>query len=148
MCSSHATVRGLLHELPDEDLFVVVDAEASPEHLSRATVDAAAMQLVVAEPYFKSLETARRYSQLGKELGIPNVVIVANKVRNPADEDAIAEFCDQHEMELFAILPFDETLQRAERDGVAPLDFSDALPLVAAVEEIAARVKTRLGFGA
>lgn len=147
MCSSHATVRGLLHELVDDDLFVLIDAEASPEHLSRATVEAAHMQLVVAEPYFKSLETARRYSQLGKELGIPNVVIVANKVRNEADHDAIKAFCEERDMELFGVIPFDETLGRAERAGAAPLDFDPTAPVVAAVEDIAARVKKRLGFG-
>lgn len=145
MCSSHATVRGLLHDLPGEDLFVLVDAEASPEHLSRATVEAADMQLVVAEPYFKSLETARRYSQLGKELGIPNVVIVANKVRSPADEEAITEFCEQRGMELFSVLPFDEMLGRAERAGTAPLDFDPDAPVVKAIEDIAARMKERMG---
>ncbi|MFP5353209.1 MAG: hypothetical protein ACLGIB_11700 [Actinomycetota bacterium] len=144
MCSSHATVRGLLHDLPDDDLFVLVDAEASPEHLSRATVEAAHMQLVVAEPYFKSLETARRYSQLGKELGIPNVVIVANKVRNQEDEDAIRDFCEQRDMELFAVIPFDESLGRAERAGQAPLDFDDNAPAIAAVRDLATRVRERV----
>lgn len=143
MCSSHATVRGLLHELPEQDLFVLVDAEASPEHLSRATVEAADLQFVVAEPYFKSLETARRYSKLGKELGIPNVVVVANKVKSEADEDAIREFCEQREMELFAVIPFDETLGRAERAGVAPLDFDPSSDAVKAVEQIADKMIER-----
>ncbi len=144
MCSSHATVRGLLHELPDQDLFVLVDAEASPEHLSRATVEAADMQLVVAEPYFKSLETARRYSKLGKELGIPNVVIVANKVRSQSDEDAITEFCEQRDMELFAVIPFDDTLGRAERAGVAPLDFDPDAASIKAIRDIEERMKDRI----
>ncbi len=123
---------------------MLVDAEASPEHLSRATVEAADLQLVVAEPYFKSLETARRYSKLGKELGIPNVVVVANKVRTQADEDAIAEFCEQRDMELFAIIPFDATLGRAERAGVAPLEFDPSSDVVKAVEEIAEKMIGRV----
>ncbi len=147
MCSSHATVRGLLHDLPEEDLFVLVDAEASPEHLSRATVEAVDLQLVVAEPYFKSLETARRYSKLGKELGIPNVVIVANKVKSQADEEAIREFCEQRDMELFAVIPFDETLARAERAGIAPLDFDAEAAVIKAVEDISERIKGRVGAG-
>lgn len=144
MCSSHATVRGLLHELPNEDVFVLVDAEASPEHLSRATVEAADLQLVVAEPYFKSLETARRYSQLGKELGIPNVVVVANKVRNVEDEQAIRDFCNERAMELLAVVPFDESLSRAERAGTAPLDFDPSSEVVKAVEQIAERMFKRV----
>lgn len=144
MCSSHATVRGLLHELPNEDVFVLVDAEASPEHLSRATVEAADLQLVVAEPYFKSLETARRYSQLGQELGIPNVVVVANKVRNSEDEKAIRDFCDERDMELLAVVPFDESLGRAERAGAAPLDFDPGSEVVKAVGQIAERMFERV----
>lgn len=134
-----------MHDLPKEDLFVLVDAEASPEHLSRATVEAAEMQLVVAEPYFKSLETARRYSKLGKELGIPNVVVVANKVRNKDDEDAIRDFCDERDMELFAIVPFDEMLGRAERAGKAPLDFDPSADVIKAIEDIAIRMRKRIG---
>ncbi|MGI8708526.1 MAG: hypothetical protein ACR2LG_10040 [Actinomycetota bacterium] len=144
MCSSHATVRGLLHDLPEDEIFVLVDAEASPEHLSRATVEAVDLQLVVAEPYFKSLETARRYSKLGKELGIPNVVIVANKVKNPEDEKAIAEFCETHDMELFAVIPFDESLAQAERAGVAPLDFDPDAQVVRSVKDISLRMKDRV----
>lgn len=144
MCSSHATVRGLLHDLPEDEIFVLVDAEASPEHLSRATVEAVDLQLVVAEPYFKSLETARRYSKLGKELGIPNVVIVANKVKNPEDEKAIVEFCETHDMELFAVIPFDESLAQAERAGVAPLDFDPDAQVVRSVKDISQRMKDRV----
>ncbi len=139
MCSSHATVRGLLHDLPSDDgSIVVVDAEASPEHLSRATVEAVDLQLIVAEPYFKSLETARRYAKLGHDLGISNVRVVANKVRNHEDGDAIAAFCDTHGMELTAVVPFDESLGRAERAGVAPVDFDPGGPSVTAIKAIMA----------
>lgn len=145
MCSSHATVRGLLHELPKNDMVTIVDAEASPEHLSRATIEAVDLQLVVAEPYFKSLETARRYSQLGRHLGIPNVRIVANKVRSPEDEEAIRSFCESHDMELFATVPFDPMLADAERAGVAPLDHDGGAPSVRAVKDIFDRIFERAG---
>lgn len=145
MCSSHATVRGLLHELPSNERLVLVDAEASPEHLSRATVEAVDVQLIVAEPYFKSLETARRYSALGKNLGIPDVAIVANKVRSSEDEAAIRQFCESHGMDLFGVIPFDEALGRAERAGVAPLDFAPAGASVAAITDLLERVGERAG---
>jgi CO dehydrogenase maturation factor len=136
MCSSHATVRGLLHDLAALIDDVVVDSEASPEHLSRATVEAVDTHLVVAEPYFKSLETARRYTRLGEDLGIPNVSVVANKVLTQDDHDAIGSFCATHDMALIATIPFDEALGKAEREGVAPLDYNAAADSVAAVEGI------------
>ncbi len=135
MCSSHATVRGLLHELPTGDLdVVVVDNEASPEHLSRSTTEAVDVMLVVAEPYFKSLETARRYAGLGKDLGIANVVVVANKIRGEDDLSAIQGFCDSHDLKLLGAVPFDETLAQAERSGVPPLEHDPGAPSVRAVE--------------
>lgn len=123
---------------------MVVDAEASPEHLSRGTIEAVDLQLVVTEPYFKSLETARRYSKLGTELGIPNVVIVANKVRNNDDAEAIGSFCDSHGMELFGTVPFDESLGKAERAGIAPIDFDSESPSVAAITDMYGRIFERV----
>lgn len=142
MCSSFATVRGLLHELSEPGWAVVVDTEASPEHLSRATTEAVELMLVVAEPYFKSLETARRYAQLGAELGIDEVAVLANKVRTREDEEAVRAFCDQHGLELFAVVPFDEGLAVADREGVAPIDRDDASPVVRALQDVAGKVLT------
>lgn len=137
MCSSHATVRGLIHALPEEDeRLVVVDTEASPEHLSRSTTEAVDLMLVVAEPYFKSLETARRYARLGLDLGIPRVAILANKVRG-GDEPAIEAFCESSGMELFASIPQDAMLAEAERAGVAPVDFDSDAVSVQALQTVA-----------
>lgn len=139
MCSSFATVRGLLHELSEPGWAVVVDTEASPEHLSRATTEAVQLMLVVAEPYFKSLETARRYAQLGTELGIAQVAVLANKVRTGQDREAVEAFCDQHRLELFAVVPYDEGLAEADREGVAPIDHDDGSPVVRALDEVAGK---------
>lgn len=140
MCSSHATVRGLLHEAPDAERVVVVDNEASPEHLSRATTEAVDVMLVIAEPYFKSLETARRYCVMGKQLGIPRVTVVANKVRDENDAGAIEGFCESNDLELFAQIPFDPMLGEAERAGVAPVDHDASAPSIQAVSSLVDRV--------
>jgi CO dehydrogenase maturation factor len=142
MCSSHATVRGLLHELPSDDFqSVVVDNEASPEHLSRGTTEAADLMLVIAEPYFKSLETARRYAGLGKDLGIPDVAVLANKVRDDGDRGAIEAFCQSHGMELIGVVPFDDAVGEAERVGVAPLDHGSDAASVRALAELCERMR-------
>ena len=64
-------------------MVTVVDMEAGLEHLSRGTDRHVDTLLVVLEPYFKALETARRCAELGRELGIPRVWGVANKLRGP-----------------------------------------------------------------
>lgn len=112
---------------------VVVDNEASPEHLSRSTTEAVDVMLVVAEPYFKSLETARRYTRMGKDLGIPRVAVIANKVRDASDDAAIREFCEGNDMEVAGVIPFDSALSEAERAGMAPVDYDPEAPSVRAV---------------
>ena len=59
-------------------MVTVVDMEAGLEHLSRGTDRHVDTLLVVAEPYFKALETARRCVELGRELNIPRIAAVAN----------------------------------------------------------------------
>lgn len=136
MCSNHAAVRVIVREIQDDDLMVVLDMEASPEHLTRASTEHAEHMLLVAEPYFKSLETARRYHNLAVDLGIPHVGIVANKVR-PEDEDIVREYCDSHGFELVASIPYEPRFAEAERMAAAPFDIAGDSPAVAAIRAMA-----------
>lgn len=141
MCSNHATVRGVLKEIPADLGTVVVDLEASPEHLTRGTTRHLDQMLIVAEPYFKSLETARRYHLLAVDLGIPKVSIVANKVRQ-GDEEAVGDYCRQHGFELLATIPFDARLAEAERLGRAPVDHLQQGGALEAIEHLAHKLRT------
>ena len=88
--------------------------------------------LIVAEPYFKSMESARRYHNLAVDLGIPNVSVIANKVR-PGEDSVIAEYCSLHGFELLGTVPFDAEFSEADRLGAAPIDL---LPDSAGVKAI------------
>lgn len=138
MCGAHATVRGLLGEIvamPDDTRDVIVDMEAGLEHLSRGTGKHVMRFVAVLEPYFRSMETARRVSELARELGVPDVVTVANKVRDEGDRRAIAEFCGAHEMRLVGEVPYDPSLIETERQGAAPPGRPG--PAVAAITRLA-----------
>jgi CO dehydrogenase maturation factor len=137
MCSSHETVRVLLRELSAAGRLVIADMEASPEHLTRATPEAADVLLVVAEPYFRSLEAARRQAWLAHDLGIEKIAVVANKVRDSRDHDAISAFCEHHNLQLLGLVPADATLGEADRAGVAPVDFDPGALSVAAIDRLA-----------
>jgi len=138
LCSAHAVVASLLEDLGEPDRLVVVDMEASPEHLSRGTVRHADVVCLVAEPYYRSLETVRRMAALVAELPVRHVVVAANKVRSPADADAIAEFCDRHEFELAGSVPWSEEVVAADRQRVPVIDWPGAAPVVDAVAKLAA----------
>src|SRR5215213_3496347 len=137
----HATVRSVIESMSDAPQDVcILDTEASPEHLSRGTARYADTMLAVVEPYFKSLETGRRMAALGRDLGLKNVAVVANKIRDERELDAVREFADQHTLEIAGVVPFDQALADAERAGASPLDFAPGSPFVAAVGELGAKL--------
>ena len=144
LCAAHAVVSSLLEDLGAQDRFVVVDMEASPEHLSRGTVRHVEVVCLVAEPYYRSLETVRRMAALVAELPVERVVVVANKLRSAADGDAIAEFCDRHGFELAGTVPWSDEVVAADRARVPVVAWPAAAAVVSAVSELA----TRLGVSA
>ena len=115
----------------------ILDTEASPEHLARGTARYADAMLAVVEPYYKSLETGRRMAVLARDLGLEDVALVANKIRDERDLEAVRQFADRHGLELSGVIPFDPALAGAEREGVAPLDFAPDGPSVAAIGKLA-----------
>ncbi len=140
MCGAHATVRGFLGELVTRspDAFdVVVDMEAGLEHLSRGTGRHVSQFLTVVEPYYRSMETARRIAQLAAELGVHDVRAVVNKVRNEADRDAVTAFCASNGLSVIAEIPNDVTLADAERSRRPPLDFDPGSAAVTAIRWLA-----------
>lgn len=137
LCSSHAVVSSLLEDLGAGAHTVVVDMEASPEHLSRGTVRHVDAVWLVAEPYYRSLETVRRMAALVQELPVPRVAVVANKVRSPQDEDAIREFCGRHGFAVAGVVPWSEEVVAADRVRVPVVDWPPAEAVVTAVADMA-----------
>jgi len=140
-CGGHARVRHLLNGiLKEEGVVTVVDMEAGLEHLSRGTDRHVDMLLLVTEPYFKALETARRAAELARELGIPRIVAVANKYRSSEDLAAIRDFATKHQLELVGEIPFDEEIQRADLAAKAP-ELDNGHAAVSAVRKMVERLK-------
>ena len=144
-------MRGLLGELAtgtNGEAMTITDMEASIEHMSRGTVRHVDAMLMVTEPYFRSLETVGRMAPLARELGIEHVWAVANKVRSTRDEEIIRSYCAEHGVELGAVVPWDEAIQEADREGRALMDYEPAAPAVIAVEGIADLVEGKAASNA
>ncbi len=127
LCSAHAVVSAVIEDLGGEaaDRLVVVDMEASPEHLSRGTIRHVDLVCLVAEPYYRSLETVRRMAALAGELPVA-IVVVANKVRSDADLEAITEFCERHVLTLAGAVPWSDEIVAADRARSAVIDWPGA----------------------
>ncbi|HEV2108045.1 MAG TPA: hypothetical protein VGR16_07265 [Thermomicrobiales bacterium] len=134
-------MRGILEHLHTSAFpATVTDMEAGLEHLKRGTLEHAGILLIVVEPYFKSIEAAGRIAELGRNLGVPAIYAVANKVRSERDEAAIRAYCSGHDLPLLAVVPFDEDVAEAERQGRAVLDTAPKAAAVGVVREMARRL--------
>ena len=124
----------------------ILDMEASIEHLTRGTVRNVDALLVVAEPYYRSLETTGRMVPLARELGLERVWVIANKVRSDRDTVAIREYCARRDFDILGVVPFDEQVTEADHLGRALIDYAPTAAAVRAVEQIADRMLERFGM--
>lgn len=134
-------MRGMLGQLMEQaDQLTIVDMEASIEHMSRGTVRHTDTMLIVTEPYYRSLETTGRMANLAQGLGLKKVYVVANKVRSREDEEAIRRYCDDRDLEIIAVLPFDDDVRQADNAGTPILDRQPQPAYVHGVEQLVERL--------
>lgn len=120
-------------------MWVVADMEAGLEHLSWAggTLRHVDALLVVAQPGRVALITAARTIALARQLGIPEVALVGNRVTGETDVRRLAGFADEHGVSVAAMVPEDPAFAAADRVGACVLDTAADADGVRAVETLA-----------
>jgi CO dehydrogenase maturation factor len=144
-CEAHAVARGITGHLVAEADATVLDMEAGLEHFGRGTTEHVNTLLIVVEPYFRALEAGARIRELAEQLGIAQILVVANRVRTPQEQTAVEQYCRAHGLELVASIPYDEAVLAAEQQGLAPLDYAPESPAVRAIEQLAMTLLARPG---
>lgn len=142
MCGSHTVVRELVHSaLSSEEMqIMVLDTEASLEHMKRGTSRYVDKIFTVVEPYYRSLEAASRFADMARELGIENVQAIANKVRNAEEEQAIRDYCIKIKLPIAVMIPFDEQVMQADLKGLSIFDYDQKAKVVKALEGFAEKL--------
>jgi len=142
MCGSHTVVRELIHSAlsSEKQHTMVVDTEASLEHMKRGTSRYVDKMYMVVEPYYRSLEAAARFAEMANQLGILQVEAIANKVRNEEEELAIREYCKKIDLPIAVILPFDDEVREADLKGMSVFDYNENSELVNALQRLAGNI--------
>lgn len=137
MCGPHTVVRELIHSAltSENEATMVVDTEASLEHMKRGTSRYVDRMYMVVEPYYRSLEAAGRFAEMARQLGIKEVSAIANKVRNEEEANAIREYCAQINLPIAVFVPFDENITAADLKGVSIMDYDSNSKAVQAIQE-------------
>jgi CO dehydrogenase maturation factor len=122
MCAPNAVVRAMLrHLMVERNEAVVLDLEAGVEHIGRGTARAVETLLIVADSNLKSLEIAKHIRDMSAAAEMKSVFLVGNRVMNATQEEAIRTFANRNDLELLAIVPFDQSVIEADMLGETPL---------------------------
>ena len=103
---------------------VILDMEAGLEHLGRGTTEGVDCFVVVIEPGARSVQTYRNVKRLAEDLGVAQVRVVANKVRDEEDEAFIRERIPEDD--LLGFVHYNTEIIDADRKGCSPYDFSES----------------------
>lgn len=130
VCPEHVMLKRIINNLVihREDV-VILDMEAGLEHLGRGTTSGMDQFVVVIEPGARSIQTYSNVKRLATELGVKQVRVVANKVRDERDEEFIRSRIPAED--LLGFVHYSTEVIDADRSGSSPYDFSKT-----AVEEI------------
>ncbi len=127
ICPESTILKALMNHLVlYRDDIVVMDMEAGVEHLGRATSSSVDALIIVVNPGARSRVAAERIRKLGKDIGIKNILVLGNRVKDAEDEklirDSLADF------EILGFLPEYDEVVSADRAGIRPFDTADDIP--------------------
>ena len=126
VCPEHVMLRRIINNLVlHRDDVVILDMEAGLEHLGRGTTESMDQFIVVIEPGARSVQTYKNVKRLAKDLGVKQVRVVANKVRNEEDEACVRSKIPAED--LLGFIHYNTEVIDADRQGQSPYDFSNTV---------------------
>ena len=130
VCPEHVMLRRIISHLMlrSKDV-VIMDMEAGLEHLGRGTAANMDQFIVVVEPGARSVQTYVNVKRLAADLGVRQVRVVANKVRDRRDEDFVRSAVPPED--FLGCIHYNPEIMDADRLGKSPYDFCPG-----AIEEI------------
>ena len=117
-CYANNLLRDILKTLSDNYKCVVIDNEAGMEHLSRRTTQRIDDLLLVSDPSARGVQAAARISKLLTELDtrVGKKHLILNRVKEDIP-DILEKSIEEHGLDLFYIIPEDDTLLRMDQSG-------------------------------
>lgn len=117
ICPESALLKALIsHLLLGRNEHIIMDMEAGIEHLARGTAEAVDGLLLLVEPSQKSVQTAHATAKLAKDIGIPRVFAVLNKVRSKDEEKWLINHIAT--MPVIGTISFNGQVVAADLEGV------------------------------
>ena len=123
-CPESALLQTLMsHLLLARNEVIIMDMEAGIEHLGRGTARAVDMLIIVVEPGRRSIETASSIKRLASEIGLENLALVGNKVRNASDREFLIS--NLSDFNFLGFIPYDQAVIEADHANQSPMESSE-----------------------
>ncbi len=144
ICPESTILKALMtHLVLYRDDIVLMDMEAGVEHLGRATSGSVDALVIVVNPGARSRHAATQIRKLGADIGIKNIIVLANRVRDEDDKKLIEDSLQGQE--ILGYLPEMAEIVRADRQGVRPFeDINDAPSELFDIAEKLAKLQSNL----
>ena len=119
VCPEHVMLRRIINNLVlHRDDVVILDMEAGLEHLGRGTTESVDQFIVVIEPGARSVQTYKNVKRLAEELGVKEVKVIANKIRNDEDEKFVRSRIPKQD--FLGCVHYNAEVIEADREGRSP----------------------------
>jgi len=128
LCPENALLDAIIGDLSlRDDEVILMDTQAGVEHFGRAIAKGFHQAVVLSDPTFNGIQVAVGTARLARELDIPAVHLVINRVRRPEDIERALDRVEAEGGFSFTsrhALPFDEHVLETEPDLSSLLDGS------------------------
>jgi len=133
-CAANNMLRTFLDKLSSQYQFVIIDNEAGMEHLSRRTTNNVDLLCIVAEPTNIGVLTARRISELAREL--PILVKKVGLVWNNCKEGVTGPNIEKFDISQLGSVPHNKEVFDVSMQGKTVFDIDENNPALLEVRRI------------
>ncbi len=117
-CAANHIIRKYTDQLSETYPYVVIDNEAGMEHLSRRTTNKVNLLLIVSDPTFKGVLSAKRINELIEELKleVDRKALIINRVVG-SEIDELSKLLDNSTLMMAGSVPQDGLIMKFDLEG-------------------------------
>lgn len=136
-CAANNIIRKYTDKLSETYPYVVIDNEAGMEHLSRRTTHKVDLLLIISDASVRGIKTAKRISDLVKELNleVDKHMLVINRISGNEAED-LKKLAQSMDINVAGVVPQDHNVFEYDLHGRPIVELPDNSPAVQAVFNI------------
>ena len=139
LCPENALLESVIRHINlREGEVILMDTQAGVEHFGRAIAQGFSQALLVTDSTFNAVSVVKHAANLAKDLGIPYIHLVINRVRSERDVAKVHEILGDT-LSLFSeqfIIPYEEELLEYEPDVTPMLSAKPPSEFVSAVGKL------------